>query len=267
MDAVAISSLSAMGAIVVMSLIVPKFWCLKLCPLGGMQEMLFGVKLLATRKGKETPKSLSGIALSRRSAIFAGFGVAGGLVVAGGDRKRNQPQLRPPGSVDDTKFKGLCARCGNCVKVCPRGIIRQDLRLGDPAGLLTPIVHFEKGDQDNYRKHCCRKCHACTQVCPTGAIAPLSLAEKLCRPIGLAKVHMPDCILTHGGHCGACLFELCPRDAISIDKLSIFPEILIDPAKCNGCGACVPICPVKAIEVHPNGRYTIEPYQDREAPG
>ncbi|MCP4374783.1 MAG: 4Fe-4S dicluster domain-containing protein [bacterium] len=265
MDAVAVCSLSAMGAIVVMSLIFPKFWCLKLCPLGGAQEMLFGLKLLVRRKKEARPKSLSGVALARRSAIFTGLGVAGGLAVAAADSRRNQPQLRPPGAVDDTKFKGLCARCGNCVKACPREIIRQDLRLSDPAGLLTPIVHFEKGDQENYRKHCCRRCNACTQVCPTGAIAPLSLPEKLCHPIGLAAVDMTGCLLTDGINCGACLHDLCPRDAIT--KRGMFSKILIDPARCNGCGACVLTCPVKVIEVRPNGRYTIEPYQDSETLG
>ncbi|MCP4378039.1 MAG: 4Fe-4S dicluster domain-containing protein, partial [bacterium] len=183
------------------------------------------------------------------------------------DSRRNQPQLRPPGAVDDTKFKGLCARCGNCVKACPSGIIRQDLRMSDPAGLLTPIVHFKKGVEkvEDYDKHCRETCHACTQACPTGAITPLSLAEKLCRPIGLAEVDMPDCILTHGGNCGACLHDLCPRDAIT--KRGMFSKILIDPARCNGCGACVPICPVKVIEVRPNGRYTIEPYHRNETTG
>ena len=31
----------------------------------------------------------------------------------------------------------------------------------------------------------------------------------------------------------------------------------LDAAKCNGCGACVLICPEKVIEIRPNGRYTI----------
>ena len=262
MDAAAAVSLGAMAAIVVMSLVFPKFWCLKLCPLGGMQELLFGVKLLATRKRSEVPSSLSGLALGRRSAIFAGLGVAGGLLIARSDRGRNQPQLRPPGALDDTGFKGLCARCGNCVEACPTGIIRQDLRPCDPAGLLTPIVHFKKGVEkiDDCDKYCKEDCHACTRACPTGAIAPLSLQEKLCRPIGLAEVDMPGCLLTQGVMCSACVFKICPQDAINTNDINEFDvEIAIDPKKCNGCGACVLICPVKVIEVIPKGRYTIAP--------
>jgi len=262
MDAAAAVSLGMMATIVITSLVFPKFWCLKLCPLGGAQDLLFGVKLLATRKKDDIPSSLSGVALARRSAIFAGLGVAGGLVIARYDRGRKQPQLRPPGAVDDTKFKGLCARCGNCVKACPTGIIRQDLRPSDPAGLLTPIVHFKKGVEniDDYQKYCHEDCHACTQACPTGAIAPLSLQEKLCRPIGLAEVDMDGCILKLGVQCSICVFDICPQEAIKTNDINEFDvEIVIDSDKCNGCGACVVICPEKVIEVIPKGRYTIAP--------
>ena len=262
LDAVALSSLSAMATIVVMSLILPKFWCLKLCPLGGAQDLLFGAKRLATRKQSEIPSSLSGLALARRSAIFTGFGLAGGLVISRFDRDRNRPQLRPPGAVDDTAFKGLCARCGNCVKACPSGIIRQDLRLSDPAGLLTPIVHFNKGVEkfEDYDKYCQEDCHACTRACPTGAIAPLSLQDKLCRPIGLAWVDMTGCRLKFGVMCSICTLDLCPRDAIFMNDTSAFEvDIEIDPDRCNGCGKCVLVCPNKVIEVRPAGRYTIAP--------
>jgi ferredoxin len=236
--------------------------------------------LLATKK-KDAPKSLSGVALARRAAIFTGLGVAGGLAIVANDRKRKQPQLRPPGSVDDTKFKGLCARCGNCVNACPSGVIYQDLRLSDPAGLLTPIVRFEKGVIENYDKYCSEDCNACTQACPTGAIASLTLEEKRCRPIGLAEVDIQECLLTQGVMCSACTFEdVCPQNAIttvspggSDDMFGLQQEVVIDKSKCNGCGACVLTCPVKVIEVVPNGRYVIAaidpnaPLQDDEPVG
>jgi len=259
MEAAALTSLGVMLSIVVMSLLLPKFWCFKLCPLGGAQDMLFGLKLLATRKKDDAPASLSPVAIARRSAIFAGLGVAGGLVVARYDKGRKQPQLRPPGAVDDTKFKSLCARCGNCVKACPSGIISQELNLSDPAGLLTPVVHFEKlaEEAEDYDRYCRTDCNACTQACPTGAIEALSKADKLLRPIGLAKVDTDGCLLKNGGMCDVCRFD-CPRGAINTSDIDMFSsEVIIDPAKCNGCGACVPVCPVGVLEVIPNGRYSI----------
>jgi len=267
LDGVALTSLGVMLSLVVMSLVFPRFWCLKLCPLGGVQDLAFGVKLLVTRKKEDIPKSLSLVALARRSAIFAGLGVAGGLVVSRFDRGLKQPQLRPPGAVDDTKFKSLCARCGNCVKVCPSGIIHQDLRPSDPAGLLTPIVHFVKGAEttDGYEKYCRTDCNACTQACPTGAIAALPLPEKLLRPIGLAKLFMDGCLLEDDQQCSLCEFE-CPQDAIRTKDIDMFTrEIVIDSDKCNGCGACVPICPKKVLDVFPNGRYVIAPLDDDPA--
>jgi len=263
LDVVALISLGVMATIVVLSLIFPKFWCLKLCPLGGAQDLLFGVKLLATRKKDDIPSSLSRVALARRSAIFTGLGLAGGFVISRSDRSRNQPQLRPPGAVDDTKFKGLCARCRNCVEACPTGIIRQDLRPWDPAGLLTPIVHFKECVEaaEDLEDYCREDCHACTQACPTGAIASLSLEDKLCRPIGLAEIiDKSACPVMQGQQCSICVFEVCPQDAINTNDINMFEmEIVIDPKKCNGCGACVLICPEKIIEVIPNGRQTIAP--------
>jgi ferredoxin len=126
--------------------------------------------------------------------------------------------------------------------------------------LLTPIVHFEKGVErdEDYDKYCKEDCNACTQACPTGAIAPMSLPDKLLRPIGLAQVDMPGCLLTHGQQCSVCVYGVCPRYAINTKDLNGFDqEIVVDAGKCNGCGACVLVCPAKVIEVVPNGRYDI----------
>ncbi len=43
--------------------------------------------------------------------------------------------------------------------------------------------------------------------------------------------------------CGAC-DNICPKQAITIDKESIFYKPSIDPALCIDCGLCVAVCPV-----------------------
>jgi ferredoxin len=64
--------------------------------------------------------------------------------------------------------------------------------------------------------------------------------------------------------CSACVFDdVCLQAAITTsgddNTFGFAQEVAIDPAKCNGCGACVLVCPVKVIEVMPKGRYTIAP--------
>ena len=89
-------------------------------------------------------------------------------------------RLRPPGSVAESRFTGLCLRCGNCAQACPSKIIVPETGGQGLAGFLAPVVRF----QDSY---CLEDCRRCTQVCPSGAIAPLSLEDKRRASIGLAR--------------------------------------------------------------------------------
>lgn len=41
--------------------------------------------------------------------------------------------------------------------------------------------------------------------------------------------------------------DACPRGAIRVDGLTSLPRL--DPARCNGCGVCVSVCPGQAIFV------------------
>ena len=57
------------------------------------------------------------------------------------------------------------------------------------------------------------------------------------------------CLETRGIVCRAC------GDACDARALRFLPlagglvKVLVDPAFCNGCGACVPVCPTAAIVV------------------
>jgi len=48
-------------------------------------------------------------------------------------------------------------------------------------------------------------------------------------------------------HCGACV-SICPVKAISIGRDF---EVVFDASKCISCRVCIPVCPVRAIQAPP----------------
>ncbi|NOX55686.1 MAG: 4Fe-4S dicluster domain-containing protein [Planctomycetes bacterium] len=193
------------------------------------------------------PNQGSRLAVSRRfllATLLGGVWASAARVLHG----KVPPPLRPPGARDETRFVGLCVRCGNCVRVCPVRIIRPDGAEHGLAGLLAPILDFRED-------YCREDCTRCTQVCPSGALARLTLEEKPAAAIGLAHVDMDLCLLRDERECSACR-NSCPYDAIAYvwSDVDYMTTPQIDPEKCPGCGACEQACPThptKAIAVRP----------------
>ncbi len=228
----------------------PQLWCRRLCPLGATQDLV--------RLGRRGFRRILGC--NRPGAAFGGF--AGGpqprrafLAICGGAAgawaarsvRAQPPPLRPPGALPEAEFTGVCVRCGNCAQACPTRIIQPDLTSGFTA-LFSPRLMFAAG-------YCREDCHRCHQVCPSGAIARLSLAEKRRAIIGRAQVDLDTCLMAQGRECNACV-QACPYEALAIaagpDGFSSRP--VVDPDRCNGCGACEAACPVtpaRAIVVQP----------------
>lgn len=229
---------SALGLPLVMlvSYLFPGVWCSRVCPLGATQELLF--------RRRDKPAGNGG----RRAflALGAGAAVAAAAPHAWAGRR---PPLRPPGSVEEAIFKGSCIRCGSCSRACPSGIIEPSLEWGDAAGLLAPRLRFSGPD------YCLQDCNACGQACPTGTIRPLPLEEKNRHVIGIAVVDHQSCLLAEETECGVCV-PRCPRRAIvdtfRYETYQVVVEVVEE--NCNGCGACVGICPPGAIRVAPRER-------------
>lgn len=218
-------ALAGIPLLMLIGFLFPGAWCARICPLGAAQD------LLAARPRRP------GVPLRRGFLALA----SGAVVAAVVPRRRH---LRPPGSVADPAFSGSCIRCGSCVRVCPTGIIRPAQAWGDIAGLLAPTLHFSG---PNY---CLQDCSRCGKVCPSGVIRPLPLAEKNRQVIGIATIDLSACLLTAETECGVCI-PRCPRGAVvdTFSPATYTAAVKVLRDRCNGCGACVGICPPKAVHI------------------
>ena len=236
LTAAALSAGLGLPALLVLEFALPQFWCRRLCPLGATQDLFSRGRRWCgrlTQRGTAAPDPIT--ARGRRTFFAACAGAAGALAVRAAHS--HPAPLRPPGSLDEENFTGVCVRCGNCAQACPSRIIQPDLTA--LAGLLTPRLHFTTD-------FCRADCHRCHQVCPSGAIARLALPEKRRAVIGSARVDLDTCLMAQGRECNACV-QHCPYDAITItrsaDGFGSRPHVAL--VRCNGCGACEAVCPVQ----------------------
>jgi len=251
----------AIGALFVLLLVlaaaIPNVWCHRLCPLGGLQEGCMALGRRLRRKDRacddggspdlagERPQVLAG-AVTRR-AVLASIPVAAAGLAGRKWLARGAQAIRPPGA-DVARINALCARCGNCMKACPYGLIRPDFGRTGVDGLLTPVLQFRSVDE-NQEQYCFQDCVACTQVCPTGALKPLTLEQKHAQPIGRAVIRKDLCLAwAKNEYCAVC-DEYCPYKAVKLEKRGDVAYPVIDPALCRGCGACESACPAEPIAI------------------
>lgn len=228
-------------ALLLLCLIYPYAWCHRLCPLGAVQDGLYGFRRFRRTPAPERRRN----GVGRRG--FLGLLAGGVLAMTVRRLGAVPPVIRPPGAAPEDEFTGLCARCGNCMNACPEHIIRPDLGESGLVGLLSPHVRIGPG-------YCAEWCVACGQVCPTGAIQALSIKDKQKVSIGQATVNRPRCLAwTHQQYCMVC-DEYCPYHAIkSIPQLGVnCPEV--DSDICRGCGLCQTVCPAEQVAITVQGR-------------
>ncbi len=236
---------AGLPALLLLAWMIPRLWCARLCPLGAW--MTFSRRAVSwlgarwsgwRRRRAGAPEPFPPGGISRRG--FAGL--AGGFLAAGLLRawsgQRGAACLRPPGAAGEDRFNGMCARCGNCLRACPAGIIRPALGAAGWAGVLTPALDFSND-------YCHETCAACAQVCPTGAIERFAPARKPDYKIGTARVFRNQCLAwEHGEYCMVC-DEFCPYKAVRSVRRGGVNCPVVDPALCRGCGACECQCPAE----------------------
>lgn len=149
-----------------------------------------------------------------------------------GDFQGVEKPLRPPWAVDENQFVELCNRCEDCIPSCPTAILVK-------GRASYPLVDFSRGE--------CEFCGNCVAACKTGALRQTNAPDEV--PWKLKAVIADNCIAYQSVVCRSCA-EQCDARAI-VFQLSAgrVPQPRLARDKCNGCGACVLICPVHAISV------------------
>ncbi len=225
--------------IILLSMVLPHSWCSSICPLGGLQLLVYDLK-------NTFRKPLFPIKVGPKSRRLFLAGIAG--VVAGAMIPRQlfagqKKFIRPPFSLPDPEFNIVCARCGNCSAVCPTRIISPSADIRAIESFLTPSIDFSES-------YCLPECKLCGNVCPSGAIQRFSLEDKKDHIMASAVIDVDDCLLQQLKECDLCRYH-CKYDAIEIartghDQIKL-PRVIEN--KCTGCGACKIICPAQVIHM------------------
>jgi ferredoxin-type protein NapF len=146
-----------------------------------------------------------------------------------GDVASRRPAVRPPWALAEDEFLNRCDRCGKCQAACETGILIK----GDGG---YPQPDFFLGE--------CNFCGACAAACPTGA-----LNRGAARPWTLHAGISDSCLAHRGITCQVCA-DQCPQRAIRFPpRLGPAAVPILVLAACNGCGACVAPCPVRAVHM------------------
>ncbi|HEY5802713.1 MAG TPA: ferredoxin-type protein NapF [Lysobacter sp.] len=146
-------------------------------------------------------------------------------------RKGALTPLRPPWALTESDFVEACTGCGACIERCPERVL---VRGAAGYAVFDPRL----GE--------CTFCGDCADACAPRALDPAAVEA----PWHTLAVAGDSCLTRHGVVCSSCR-DACPERAIAFPLSTSVPMPLIDAARCNGCGACVSVCPVAAIDLRP----------------
>ena len=141
---------------------------------------------------------------------------------------RAQVLPRPPWAVDEEVFVQRCTRCRRCIDACPEGVLTPG-QGGFPE--LRPV---DGG---------CTFCGRCAEACPEQA---LDAARQ--PPMAQVVRISAGCLALSGVECRSCA-EQCEAGSLRFRLVAgavARPEL--DPSSCSGCGACLAVCPVGALQ-------------------
>jgi polyferredoxin len=194
----------------------------------------------------------------RRQALTAIGAAIGGVALLHTDQylRRDLPHLiRPPGARENDLL-AKCIRCGECVRICPGGVLHPSVAEAGVEGFWTPVLIPRAG-------YCQYTCNSCGQICPVQAIPPLPLEVKQTQVMGSAYIDKNRCIAWSDHQMCLVCEEMCPlpKKAINVDRSEFSGGApVMDRTLCIGCGICEFKCPVNgeaAIRVFAPGRSNV----------
>lgn len=198
------------------------------------------------------------------TAVAAPVAVAENGVISptGSSKYVRQHPIAPPGAVSTENMLKRCTSCHLCISKCPSRVLKPAFMEYGLAGVMQPMMYFEKG-------FCNFDCTICSEVCPTGAIQRLTKEEKHLNQGGYVVFARDICVVqVEETSCGACS-EHCPTQAVTMipykDGLTI-PHINVEI--CIGCGGCEFICPARPLRaIHVEGlavQGKAKPFEEQE---
>ncbi|WP_194437728.1 ferredoxin-type protein NapF [Vibrio fluminensis] len=127
------------------------------------------------------------------------------------------------------QFTDLCTQCGECLKACETQIVVK----GDGG---FPKVDFTIDE--------CTFCYQCAEACPESLFA-----DQQETPWRAKAAISNQCLAQQNVECRSC-GEMCDSMAIQFRlEVGRVAQPNLDPNLCNGCGACVAVCPTSSINV------------------
>lgn len=147
-----------------------------------------------------------------------------------GKRPSQKKELRLPWMKSEQDLYEHCTQCSDCISACETNIIVK----GDGG---FPSVDFSKDE--------CTFCQKCVQACNE----PIFVNDLTQEPWQVQTLIKDSCLAKNQILCQSCQ-DSCEPQAITFQYLlSSVPQPKINQVDCNGCGACVSVCPQSAIEI------------------